>query len=149
LAQAIAVKYKADELVLPPEADPALITDPEKMALAKRIAPILKEWGEKVNARALELRLSGVEIPGWELAEKSAPFQIKDPQLAWEAVKDQITPAAFAACADIKIGELEKAVARTAPKGQMAKAKMDLRVNLLSVGAARVEGVIPYLKKCK
>jgi len=149
LAQTIAVKYKADELVLPPEADPALITDPEKMALAKRIAPILKEWGEKVNARALELRLSGVEIPGWELAEKSAPFQIKDPQLAWEAVKDQITPAAFAACADIKIGELEKAVARTAPKGQMAKAKMDLRVNLLSVGAARVEGVIPYLKKCK
>lgn len=149
IALTVANKYKADELALPPEFDPALITDPEKIALAKRIAPILKEWGEKVNARALELRLSGVEIPGWELAERATAFEIKDPQLAWEAVKDKITPEAFAACADIKIGELEKAVARTAPRGQVAKTKTALRESLISVGAAKVEGTITFLKKCK
>ena len=149
IALAVASKYKAHELALPPEFDPALISDPEKIALAKRIAPILKEWGEKVNARALELRLSGVEIPGWELAERATAFEIKDPQLAWEAVKDKITAEAFAGCADIKIGELEKAVARTAPKGQMAKSKIALRESLIATGAAKVEGTISYLKKCR
>lgn len=148
IALTVAKKYKAGELVLPAEFDPALIADPEKMALAKRLAPILKDWGEKVNARALELRLSGVEIPGWELAERATAFDIKDPQAAWEVVKDKITPEAFAACADLKIGELEKAIARTAARGQMKKAKEDLRGSLIAAGAAKVDGTIRYLKKC-
>lgn len=149
LALTIATKYKNDELALPPEYDPALITDPEKMALAKRLSPILKGWAEKVDDRALELRLSGVEIPGWELAEKATPFEIKDPQLAWEVVKNKITPEAFAACAKVRIGELEKAIARTAPQGQMTKAKAQLRDELIVAGAAKVEGTIVYLKKSK
>jgi hypothetical protein len=149
VALTIAKKYQPDELALPPEYDPALITDPEKMALAKRLAPILKGWAEKVDARALELRLSGVEIPGWELAERASAFEIKDPQAAWEVVKDKITPEAFAACAKLKIGELEKAYARTAERGQMAKAKAALRDKLIDANAAKVDGTIQFLKKSK
>jgi hypothetical protein len=149
LALTIASKYQPDELALPPEYDPTVISDPEKMALAKKLAPILKGWAEKVDARALELRLSGVEIPGWELAERSSAFEITDPQAAWEVVKEKITPEAFAACAKLKIGELEKAYSRTAERGQMAKAKAALRDKLIDANAAKVEGTISFLKKSK
>lgn len=149
VALTIAKKYQPDELALPPEFDPALISDPEKIALAKRLAPILKGWAEKVDARALELRLSGVEIPGWELAERATAFEITDPQAAWEVVKNRITPEAFAACAKLKIGELEKAVARTAERGGMAKAKAELRDLLIVGGAAKQDGTITFLKKSK
>lgn len=149
LALTIASKYQPDELALPPEYDPAIISDPEKMALAKKLAPILKGWAEKVDARALELRLSGVEIPGWELAERSSAFEITDPQAAWEVVKEKITPEAFAACAKLKIGELEKAYSRAAERGQMAKSKAALRDKLIDANAAKVEGTISFLKKSK
>lgn len=149
VALTIAKKYQPDELALPPEFDPALISDPEKIALAKRLAPILKGWAEKVDARALELRLSGVEIPGYELAERSTAFEITDPQAAWEVVKNKITPEAFAACAKLKIGELEKAISRTAERGGMAKAKAELRDLLIVAGAAKQDGTITFLKKSK
>jgi superfamily II DNA or RNA helicase len=150
LAVTVASKYKADELVLPAEYDPANITDPEQMALAKKVAPIMEAWASKVNARALEMRVQeGIEIPGWELAEKSAPFKIVDAQAAWEVVKAKITPEAFAACAEVKIGELEKAVSRVAERGQMGKAKSELRDALIDANAAKVDGTILYLKKSK
>ena len=150
IALAIASKYKPDELALPEDFDPSVITVPERMALVKRAAPILESYASKANARALEMRLQeGIEIPGWELAEKSAPFRITDAQSAWEVVKGKITPEAFAACADVKIGELEKAVARVAERGQMGKAKEELRDRLLDANAAKIDGTIPYLKKVK
>lgn len=150
LALAIASKYKPEELTIPTQYDPANITDPEVMALAKKVGPIMESWAKKVNDRALEMRLQeGIEIPGWELAEKSAPFKVTDAQAAWEVVKDKITPEAFAACAEVKIGELEKAVARTAKRGEMAKAKEALRDALTDANAAKVDGVVYYLKKVK
>jgi hypothetical protein len=146
----IAKGYKADELSIPDKYDPANITDPEMMALAKRVAPIMESWASKVNARALEMRLiEGIEIPGWELSEKSSPFKIVDAQAAWEVVKNKITPEAFAACAEVKIGDLEKAFSKTAERGQMGKAKTELRDALIDANAARVDGTIQYLKKSK
>jgi hypothetical protein len=148
IAVAIAKDYKPEELALPPAYDPALITDPEKMSLAKRLSPIMKSWAEKVEKRALEMRRDeGIEIPGYELAEKNSPFKIIDAQAAWEVVKRKITAEAFAACAEISIGELEKAVSRTAERGQMAKTKAALRDSLIDANAAKVDGKIQYLKK--
>jgi hypothetical protein len=150
LAVTIASKFKPEELTLPAQYDPANITDPEVMSLAKKVGPIMESWAKKVTERALEMRLQeGIEIPGWELAEKSAPFKVTDAQAAWEVVKDRITPEAFAACAEVKIGELEKAIARTAKRGEMAKAKDALRDALTDANAAKVDGVIYYLKKAK
>jgi superfamily II DNA or RNA helicase len=150
LALTIASKYKPEELTIPAQYDPANITDPEVIALAKKVGPIMESWAKKVNERALEMRLQeGIEIPGWELAEKAAPFKVTDAQAAWEVVKDKITPEAFAACAEVKIGELEKAVARTAKRGEMAKAKDALRDALTDANAAKVDGVVYYLKKSK
>ena len=150
LALDIASKYKPGELALPPQYDPALITDPEVIALCKKAAPIMKAWAEKVDQRAIEMRLKeGIEIPGWELAERNMPFKITDAQAAWEVVKDRITPEAFAACADVSIGDLEKAVARTAKRGEMGKAKEQLRDALVDANAAKSEGTYHYLKKQK
>ena len=148
LALAVASQYKPDELTLPDKYDPALIDDPLVMATAKRLGPILKSWAEKVDQRALEMRLhEGIEIPGFELAERSAPFKIVDAQAAWDVVKDTITPEAFAACADVSIGDLEKAVARTAKRGTMKSAKEELRCALLDANAAKSEGRIHFLRK--
>lgn len=150
LALTIASNYKADELSLPPQYDPANISDPHVIALAKRAAPIMKSWAEKVDARALEMRLKdGVEIPGWELAERNMPFKVTDAQAAWEVVKDRISPEAFAACAEVKIGDLEKAIARTAPRGEMGRSKEQLRDALVDANAAKSEGTYHYLKKSK
>jgi uncharacterized Zn finger protein len=91
----------------------------------------------------------GIEIPGFELAERKSPFKITNAQAAWETVKDQITPEAFAACAEVKIGELEKAIARTAKRGEMARAKEHLRDALVDADAAKSEGTYHYLKKTK
>jgi superfamily II DNA or RNA helicase len=150
LALTIADQYKGDELALPAQYDPANINDPYVIALAKRAAPIMKSWAEKVDARALEMRLKeGIEIPGWDLAERNLPFKITDAQATWEVVKDRITPEAFAACADVSIGELEKAIARTAKRGEMGRAKEELRDALVDANAARSEGSYNYLKKQK
>jgi len=150
LALTIAGNYKSDELTLPPQYDPANITDPHVIALAKKAAPIMKSWAEKVDQRALQMRLEEpIEIPGFELAERKMPFKITDAQAAWVVVKDKITPEAFAACAEVSIGDLEKAIARTAKRGEMAKAKEHLRDALVDASAARSEGTYHFLKKSK
>ena len=150
LALAVASQYKPEELELPANYDPTLIDDPLVMATAKRIAPVLKSWAEKVDQRALEMRLhEGIEIPGFELAERSAPFKVTDAQAAWDVVKDQITPEAFAGCAEVKIGELEKAVSRVAKRGTMKSAKENLRCALLDANAAKSEGTVHFLRKTK
>jgi hypothetical protein len=74
---------------------------------------------------------------------------VTDAQAAWEVVKDKITAEAFAACAEVKIGDLEKAIARTAPRGEMKRAKDNLRDALVDADAARSEGSYHYLKKQK
>ncbi len=150
LALTIATQYKADELSLPAQYDPANISDPHVIALAKRAAPIMKSWADKVDQRALQMRLEeGIEIPGFELAERALPFKVTDAQKAWDVVRDRISPEAFAACAEVKIGDLEKAIARTAPRGEMKRAKDNLRDALVDADAARSEGSYHYLKKQK
>jgi hypothetical protein len=150
LALTIASEYKADELTLPAQYDPANISDPHVIAFAKKAAPIMRSWADKVDARALEMRMQeGIEIPGFELAERKSPFKITNAQAAWETVKDKITPEAFAACAEVKIGELEKAIARTAKRGEMARSKEQLRDALVDADAAKSEGTYHYLKKSK
>jgi hypothetical protein len=64
-------------------------------------------------------------------------------------VRDRISPEAFAACAEVSIGALEKAIARTAPRGEMKRAKDNLRDALVDADAARSEGAYHYLKKQK
>jgi hypothetical protein len=150
LALTIASKYKHEELTIPAKFDPANITDPNMIALCKKAAPIMKSWAEKVDERALEMRLrEGIEIPGWELAERKLPFKITDAQAAWETVKRELSPEAFAACAEIRIGELEKAIARVSPRGEKGKAAAKLRDALIDANAARSEGSYNYLKKSR
>jgi superfamily II DNA or RNA helicase len=148
LALAVAAQYQPEALELPAKYDPALIDDPEVMAVAKKLGPILKAWAEKVDQRALEMRLvEGIEIPGFALAERAAPFKIVDAQAAWEVVKDHITPEAFAGCAEVKIGALEKAFVRTAKRGTIKSAKETLRAALLDANAAQADGTSHFLRR--
>lgn len=143
--------YKPNEIQFPEGAfDPENVNSPELMALFKKAAPVAKAWAAAVEERAFNMRVQeGIEIPGWELAERKAPFKITDAQAAWEVVKNQITPDAFAACCDVAIGELEKAVGRVAPKGKIGESKAQLRDALIDASAAKVDGTVLYLKKSR
>jgi len=114
------------------------------------VAPIMEEWCRKVKQRALELRMQeGVEIPGFDLCERAAAFSITDAQVAWEVVKDTISPEEYAGCATVKIGALEKVFADKFGRGEKAKAKVRLRDLLTDADAAKSEGVVHFLKRQK
>lgn len=150
MALAISTKYQPEELAIPEELLPENITDPQIVAKGMIVAPVMEEWCRKIKKRALELRMQeGVEIPGFELKERSASFSINNAQAAWEAVKDTISPEEYAGCAEVKIGALEKVFAEKAPRGQKTTSKAQLRDKLLDAGAARQEGVVHFLKRIK
>ena len=150
IATTIARNYNPDQLAIPAEYDPLTITDPQIMANALVLAPIMERWCEHAKRRGLQMRLEeGVEIPGFDLKERSSPFAIIDAQTAWEAIKDTITPEEYAGCAKVSIGALEAVWKEKAPKGSKANAARELRNKLIDADAARTEGTIHYLKRIK
>ena len=150
VALAIATEWKEGELVIPDELSPENITNPVTMARAMHVGPVLASWASKVKDRALEMVLhENQSIPGFTLKEKNAAFQITDPQLAWMAVEDRVTPQAFAACAKLNIGALEKAYGQTFPRGEMGKSKDALRSKLIDMDAGRADGTVHFLSKDK
>jgi hypothetical protein len=149
-ALVIGQKYQPEELVIPDELVPENISDPQMVARGLIIAPIMEEWCRKIKARGLEMRMQeGIEVPGFELCERSAAFSITDAQAAWEVVKDKISPEEYAGCATVKIGALEKVFAEKFGRGEKAKAKSMLRDLLTDADAAKSEGVVHFLKRQK
>lgn len=153
LAVAISEDFAPEEL----EAIPG-IRDPEKIpegaagliGQAKLLAPIMRSWAQKVDARAMEMILmEGTEIPGFRLKHRAAPARIIDPITAWKLVKDKLTPEQFAACSTLSITDLETAYADTFPRGKKNAARQELRELLLAERAAVTEGDIPYLSRIK
>jgi hypothetical protein len=149
LATAVATKYDTD-LVIPKDLHGSSITDPRMMAQALHIVPVLEKWASGVKAAALAMRKEqGVEIPGHELAERSAARKITNSQAAWETVKTKLSPEEFAECAEVSLPKLETAVARHAERGQKGKIKEWLTDELRDRDAVREEGVVYYLKKTR
>lgn len=141
---------EGEELTLPDEYDPMNITEPEMMAKALILAPIMEKFASNAKMRALQMRLDeGIEIPGYELREKKAAFSVTNAQNCWEIVKEKLTPEEFAACAKVQIGELETQWKKYAPKGQKARSAEELREKLIEADAGRSEGTVRYLKRVK
>lgn len=138
------------EIDLPAEYDPRNITDPEIMSRALLVAPLFEKFASHAKARGLAMRLEeGVEIPGFELKERAAAFAITNAQMAWDVVKEKLTPDEFASAAKVAIGALETAWKEKAPRGQKAKAAEELREKLVENDAARSEGTVFFLKRVK
>lgn len=149
---ALAIAERFDPSMILPEGDlhGSQITDPLVMARALQIAPIMESWAASIKRGALEMRMaSGIEIPGYDLAERKGSRKITDPQAAWESVKDIISPDEFAACADVSMPDLEAAVAAKAPRGKKAATKQQLEDQLRDRGALKEASTVHYLKRIR
>ena len=139
----------SDELVLPDQFHASQIFDPAVMARALQVARVMEKWCESVRHHALQMRLSGVEIPGHELRTRSGTRSITDALAAWGVVRDRVSPDRFIECCAVSLPQLEEVVAATAPRGGKAKAKRQLCESLIEVGAYGTGGESTYLTRTR
>lgn len=124
------------------------ITDPNVMAKALILAPLMEEWAKGIKKSALAMRMDdGVELPGFKLMERSGARKITSPQTAWDIVHEILTPEEFTASCDVSLPELEKAVAAKAPRGAKAQVKQKLEDQLRDRGALQINPTVHYLKR--
>jgi len=127
------------------------VNDPATIGRLLTTASIVEKWAVKVRDEALRLALyEGVEIPGYEKTERSAPRAVTSAFGAWEAVKHVMTAENFmASVSRISITELEKNFAATAEKGKKGRSKQMLENLLRDAGVLKEEGSITYLRAVK
>ncbi len=126
-AMKIAEDY--DGLLLPESAKTTALTNPAQLQRALDVAAIMERWAKNVRNTALELRLEGVEIPGYELKQTAGNRKIKDVASAWGALKETVPQEEFLEACSITIGTLEKKLKEQAPHGQkqeFAKSTLDV-----------------------
>jgi hypothetical protein len=148
MALSAASRY-ADELALPQEIHASRIEDPAMMAQALTTAKVLDGWCESVRHHALQMRLNGTEIPGYELRTRSGARSITDALAAWGAVRDRVSPDRFIACCDVSLPKLEDVIAESAPRGSKTKAKQNLTESITAVGAYSGGGESKYLARTR
>jgi len=118
-----------DGLLLPESAKTAALTNPAQLQRALDVAAIMERWAKNVRSTALELRLEGVDIPGYELKQTAGNRKIKDVARAWGALKEIVPQEEFLEACSITIGTLEKKLKEQAPRGQKQEfAKSTLEV---------------------
>jgi len=140
-----------DRLALPAIVDPAQITQPDQMALALQLAPVLTAWAESVRAHALEMVQNGQEIPGFELRHRSGQRVIKDLVAVWDILHAEfsIPLQEFLAACSISVTGLESAVKSVQAKGKGAEAIRKMNQLLTAEGLCVSGAEVSYLAKEK
>lgn len=149
-SKALAIVEKLpDALKLPAVMDPLQIAEPDQMALALRLAPVLIEWANAVKAHALEMVRDGQEIPGYELKHRSGRRVIKELSSVWDIVYEnfELSLEDFLPACSISVTSLEKAVKSIQARGQGAKAIRMLNQLLAAEGLCTTDPDITYLAK--
>jgi len=147
-ALVIATGYD-EELKLPEQFHPGHIVDPADMSKALAVARVMEKWCDSVKHHALQLRLGGQEIPGYELRERAGTRKITAPLAAWLAVRERMTPDQFIGCCDVSLPKLETVFAEAAPRGAKTKAKQELCEALADLGVVETAKETLYLAKTK
>jgi hypothetical protein len=149
-SKALAIVEKLpDSLELPAVFNPQEITQPDQMALALKLAPVLIEWAEAVKAHALEMVRGGEEIPGYELKHRSGRRVIKELSSVWDIVHAEfaVPLEEFLPACSISVSALEKAVKDNQPRGKGAAAIRSLNQQLTAEGLCITDPDITYLAK--
>lgn len=149
----IATRYqeKHQELSLPAEYDPALISDPAVMAKALALASVMDKWCESVKFHALKLRQeTGADLPGYDYKTRTGRKRIVNPLITWQiAQRYGVTQDEFLSAADISLPELAEAVSAKAERGQKKKAAEALENELRDQGALEIGPEIFFLQRSK
>lgn len=149
LALTVAKRYDP-ELLIPEHLHGSNITNPDMMSTAMHIAPVLEKWASGVRKAAIDMRVqNGIEIPGYELCERKGSRKITNAQVAWEVVKEKISPEEFAGCVEASMPELEKVVAAKAPRGEKTAAKLHLEDALRDREALQEGAPVHFLKQTR
>ncbi len=125
------------------------IGDPETLAVLWRLAPLVQKAADGWRKAALTKRLDGEDIPGLELVERRGTRVIRDPQAAYEAVKDRVSVEDFIAACDVQVTALENVYAASAPKGGKAAAKKELMGRLSDNDAVSSGAPVHMLRELK
>lgn len=109
------------QLVLPANLEPSQLTDPQQIAYGLNIAAVLETWIEQMRRHALAFRKEiGVEIPGYDLVERSAKREIANTVGAWEVLQKEfgVTQEEFLSACKPSITQLETVVKDHAERGE-------------------------------
>ena len=118
-----------DGLLLPESAKTTALTDPTQLQRALDVASVMERWAKNVRNTALELRLEGVDIPGYDLKQTAGNRKIKDVVSAWSALKGIMPQEEFLDACSVGLGALEKKLKEQAPRGEkqeFAKSTLDV-----------------------
>jgi hypothetical protein len=143
------VEKLPERLELPSVMDPLQIAEPEQMALALRLAPVLIEWADAVKTHALQMVRNGQEIPGYQLKHRSGRRVIKQLESVWDIVHTEfeLPLEEFLPACSISVTSLEKAVKSVQAHGKGAKAIRKLNQLLTAEGLCTTDPEITYLSK--
>lgn len=137
---------------LPEELYPSIMEDPEEVAKALAIVPIVEAWARSAKNRARQMRVDeGIEIPGWELAHRKAVRKITSGAAAWDVVKDRVSIETFAGCCTPSLPKVKAEYTKFSKKGQKAADGRLLETRLIDRDALSGVGGddVPYLRKTK
>jgi hypothetical protein len=117
------------------------------MARAVALAPVLEKWASGVKKAAVDMAMSGVKIPGYELKERKGRREITDAAIAFSIVRSRITAEEFASACKVSVGDLEDLVAAKAPRGGKTTVKQELNDLLAGAGALKEGEPVRFLSK--
>lgn len=130
---------------------PSAVQDPAILGKMLEVAPVMEAWAKAAKAAALELATeTGEQIPGYEVRYRNPKAKVDNPQKAFEAIEDQMTPEEFMEACDISIAKLSKALASKLPRGEKKDARPKLELALMKAGLIPEDEDVqktPYLKK--
>ena len=129
--------------------DPLTLATPDQRSQAESIRRVMERWCDSVKKSNMDYRMSGCEIPGFELKTRAGKKEIIDATQTYDIIKEKLTPEQFSACATISWSKLEKAYAETFPRGQKQQAKQALEDKLNEANLLKGGGEVTYLAKIK
>lgn len=152
LGTEIAAKYDAEKAkyALPENLETAhgsLIDNPETLARLYRLAGLVEKAAEGWKRATLEKRLAGVDIPGFDLAERRGKREITSAVAAFEAVKERVPAETLLEAAKLSIGALEDLWAQTFPRGQKSGSKQLLMEALIDADAVSSGAPVQFLRE--
>lgn len=130
--------------------NPEQLATPELRSKAEILRRIMEPWCEKVKKENLRhVMETGEEIPGFEVKTRAGRRSVTNPQIAWDLVKDRLTPDEFASVTDVSVAQLLKAYSDKAPKGSKEKYKQEIEDRLTDAGVLQGGDEVRFLQRKK
>ena len=138
-------------IVLMDNLNPAEVSDPAVMGKMKAVASVVEKWASAVNDRAVKMAdEEGAVIPGFSLNYRAPAMKIDNPEDAYIALSDLLTPEQFMAACKASLPSLAKAYASKLDRGEKKKARPKVELLLTQAGVLPEDEDVtrtPYLRK--